>query len=262
MKKVKFEVSCLGFLIAINLVCLVSLNGVAKSKDILHPDAAKGLVRIEKDGAYIYQTNDLDTKKSSSFKIGLVEPPAISSFYTDKNSQEQELRFEDMYGGSPIPIMNYEYEWQLESVPNLGYHLGVGLFLAEGNGRLIATNEESEEKFTFIGLPLNTGLTFRFKFSSKQIVVPYFTAGGTYFLTAEKRDDKSIPQFFGVWGGYAGAGALISISKLDRETGFNLQNEYGFSNLWLVAEFRYLKTASDLLDFGVGYFTGGFAVDF
>lgn len=234
----------------------------AETKKVYHPESANGLVRIEKDGAYIYKTAEAPSSRSSSVKVGFVSPPMISSFYTDKNNVEQEIRFEDMYGGQPLPILNYEYEWQIQSLPQLRYHAGVGLFFAEGRGRLIATNEESEEKFNFVGLPLNLGLTLRLSFSGRQIAVPYLTGGGSYFLTVEKRDDKNTPKFFGVWGGYAGAGLLINISKLDRETSFNMQNEYGITNLWLIAEFRYMKTASELLDFGEGYVTGGVAVDF
>lgn len=237
---------------------------VQESQKVEHPQAAKGLIKIEKDGAYIYRTKPLETKTSSHIRIGTMPSLEISSSYTDATGAEQVVTFSDLYTGSSLPFFMYDYEWQpfRSSAPHLGLQLGGGLFVTEGNGRLKATNEVSEERYTFVGLPLNVGAVFRLQIGPHPWVAPYVAGGGTYMLLLEKRDDKSMPKGVGVPGIYGAGGLMLNLAAFDRETAYSLGSEYGIGNIWLVVEARYMKTFGDTLNMSNTLISGGFSVDF
>lgn len=239
-----------------------SAQAIVETKKIHHPGSEQGLVAIKKDGSYIYRTEPKPTNRSGHFKIGFISPPKIETTYV-ANGVDSVLKFEDMYTTAKLPFITYEYEWRpFENIAGFGLQAGGGFFYTEGRGRLTSTNQESEEKFSFIGLPLEFGGVFRIQVGQRPWIAPYVAGGGLYFLTAEKRDDKAMPKFFGVFGSYAAGGALINISKLDRETAFTLENEYGFSNLWLTLEIKLIKTFSENLEMEDAFFNGGFTVDY
>lgn len=236
---------------------------VRESQKMEHPQAAKGLIKIEKDGAYIYRTKPLETKASSHIRIGSMPALDIHTSYVDANGQSQEVTFADLYTGSSLPYFMYDYEWQpFRSAPHLGLQLGGGLFVTEGHGRLISTNETSEEKFTFIGLPLNAGAVFRLQIGPHPWLAPYVAGGGTYMILLEKRDDKSMPAAIGVPGAYGAGGLMFNLAAFDRDTAYSLGSEYGIGNIWLVVEARYMKTFGQTLNMSNTLISGGFSVDF
>jgi len=245
------------------LLLTPSLWAVRENKKIQHPDSAKGLIRIEKDGAYIYETKPLETKASSHIRFGMMPRLDLSSEYYDQSGQLQKLSFAEMYSDSHLPFFMFDYEWQpFRSAPQLGLQLGGGLFFVQGHGRLISTNQESEEQFMFFGLPLTAGGVYRFQFSPRPWMAPYVTAGGMAFTLAEKRDDKNTPKFFVAPGIYGGGGLMFNVASLDKEMAYNLNSEYGIGQIWVTLDFRFIKTFSESLDIGTGLFSGGLSMDF
>lgn len=232
---------------------------------IEHPNAAKGLIRIDKDGTYVYRiSEDLKEKKgrSGSLRFGSMDPPKISS------GDPPNTTFQQMYTSSMVPVLLFDYEWQpFERFGKLGVTAGFGFLTASGNGFMNDPSNpgqyvKAEEKYTFIGVPLSAGLVYRMEFVSNQWVAPYISGGGTFLGVMEMRDDGKTPSFTGVPGAYGAGGLLFNISRLSADTAFNLRSEYGVQNLWIMAEYRYLATFDDALDFTSGIVNVGVAVDY
>ncbi len=236
---------------------------------IHHPQAAKGLLRIEKDGTYVYRTKDESTfSQTGTFRVGTMDAPTILS-------KDGTTNFVTMYHGSPVPVFMFDYEWQpFTSFGRLGIQAGVGVLIAQGNGRFACegtctdssgadlNGQQSKEKYTFLALPLNLGAVYRMEWANHQWLAPYISAGGTYIPVAELRDDNATPKAVGTPGAYGAGGLMFNISAIDHSTAFTLRNEYGIANLWLTAEYRYLKTFNEDLDFTSNIITLGIGVDY
>lgn len=229
---------------------------------IHHPQAAKGLLRIEQDGTYVYKTSEkTGYSTTGTFRVGsMTDAPKI----TGPNG----VTFTMMYQGAPVPIFLFDYEMRpFKSVPQIIGQFGLGLLYAQGNGRFSCNGcaidgQEAKEKYTFLAIPLDAGLTYRFQYADRQWFVPYVSGGGMYIPVAELRDDDASPHGTGTPGVYGAAGAMFSISSISKETAFTLRNEYDIANLWLTAEFRYMKTFNDELDFTTGIISVGIGVDY
>ena len=227
---------------------------------IEHPLAAKGLVKIEKDGTYIYKTTtklkEKETHASGTVRFGTIDPPNIKSSdgYTD---------FKMMYTSSSVPIVMFDYEWQpWETLGKFSVVGGFGFMTATGQGHFVSDGTEAQEKYTFIAFPLNLGVSYRFEYFNRQWLAPYLAGGAAYVPVAEIRDDNKGPNATGAPGAYGAGGIMFNIGALDRETAFNLSAEYDIKNLWVTAEFRYLKTFNDAIDFSSSIINVGVTVDY
>ena len=222
---------------------------------IEHPMAAKGLIKIEKDGTYIYKTDDIaGSNKTGIVRFGSIKAPEITA-------KDGTTTFSDMYEGPSLPYVMFDYEWQpFTSFGRLGLQLGAGLIYSQGNGRFATPSAvTAKERYSFIAIPLTLGALYRLEWTRHQWLAPYVSGGGVFVAAIEARDDNSSPHGVGVPGIYGAGGMLFNITAMDRMTAFTLRKEYGISNLWLSSEFRILKTfkesvsfSSDILSLGVG----------
>jgi hypothetical protein len=221
-----------------------------------HPDAKKGLMRIEQDGTYVYKVKQQKSDSSGFVRFGVMDPPQIEAADGIHN-------FANMYGSEGMFTVMAEYEWQpFAKYGKLGVQLGVGFATAEGNGFFENDpNTVPLEKYTFYAVPLNVGLVYRMEYFKRQWVAPYVSGGGTYIGVAELRDDDE-NHFSGTPGAYGAGGIMFNISSMDRNLAFELSNEYGVANLWLVAEYRYLQSFSEDLNFSGGIMSVGVGADF
>lgn len=224
---------------------------------IKHPQAEKGLVLITKEGAYIYKTEESKGyKQSGAFRFGTMESPKITA-------ADGQTTFAQMYSGSQLPVISFDLDWQpFQSFGKLGLQAGFSLMYASGNGRFANDGEQAEEKYTFLAVPLNLGLTYRLEIWDRQWLAPYISAGGTYIGVAEFRDDGKSPALVGTPGAYGGGGLMFNVSAVSRETRYTLRTEYGIQNLWVSADFKYLKTFSEDLDFSSAIVGGGLVLDY
>lgn len=224
-------------------------------KLIHHPDGKKGLIRIEQDGTYIYKVKTTPKDQSGIVRFGMMDPPNIVSAdgYTD---------FKSMYGSAAVPMLMFDYEWQpFSGFGKLGVQLGGGLAVANGNGHFLKDGTPAQEKYTFLILPLNAGVIYRLEYFKRQWVAPYVSGGGSFIAVAEMRDDGK-NNFSNSPAAYGAGGLMFNITALDKSMAFNLDSEYGVGNLWLVAEYRYQKSFSDLVDFSGGLMSLGISADF
>jgi hypothetical protein len=240
-----------------------------KTKVMQHPDAAQGLVKITKDGTYIYDEKREFKKESSRISFGQALQPVISidieKTDVDGNGTGafQTFHFEDFYKDASSLIVSYDYEWfPWINKGKLGLQVGGSLMYAQGYGRQLATLEPSREKYTFFTVPLTAGAVYRLEWKDKQLLAPYVAGGGTYTVLLEKREDKAQPQYTGAPGFYAVGGALLNLSVIDSDSGFSLDSEYGISNLWISLEYKIIEVNSDSFDFSNQYVNAGLSFDF
>ncbi|WP_413291704.1 autotransporter outer membrane beta-barrel domain-containing protein [Bdellovibrio sp. HCB185ZH] len=233
---------------------------------IHHPQAAVGLIRIEKDGTYVYKTKDKgEVKSTGSFRFGAMDAPIIKA-------ADGVTTFETMYSGPTVPVLAFEYEWQpLKISQNLKVQAGFNLMMANGNGRFAESNpsggtpqagDKAREEYTFVAIPLNLGLAYRFQYMDRQVFAPYISGGGSYIPVVEYRDDGKNTNMVGTPAAFGGGGLLINIGAMDRDTAFTLRSEYGVTNLWVTLDYRYLKSFSEDVDFKSNVITAGVSVDY
>lgn len=237
---------------------------------ISHPMAQEGLVRIKTDGTYIYDTERPLKRESSRITFGKANHPEISLLIQQADTQgnltgvTKEFKFSDLYDESSGLLLSYDYE-RFYSVDNgkLGLQAGVGAMFANGRGRLTADpNGPSTESFTFVTIPLTLGGVYRLEWKDKQLFAPYAAGGGTYLVLAEKREDKATPKVIGGLGFYAAGGVLFNLLAFDRDAGFQLESEYGISNMWISLEFRVIEVHSSAFAFSNKYLNAGLSFDF
>jgi hypothetical protein len=224
---------------------------------IHHPQAAKGLLRIEKDGTYVYRTTESKSFTSTgTMKFGLMPSPRIQA--------SNGTTFIEMYDKGPVPVLGFDFEWKaLKFMGPLRVQAGVGLMMATGPGRFVNDNVNiPKEEYTFVALPLSLGVLYRLQWKDHQALAPFVTAGGMYIPVVEFRDDGAEPNGVGTPGAYGSGGLLINVGALDQDTKFTLNTEYGIKNLWVLLEYRQIQTDPETLDFTGGLVNLGITVDY
>lgn len=225
---------------------------------IHHPQAAKGLLRIEKDGTYVYKTSESKGFSSTgSFHIGVMDSPRIEA-------ANDVTTFKKMYTEGPVPVIGFDFEWKaLKFLGPIRAQAGFGVIMATGNGRFVQdTANIPKEEYTFLALPISIGGLYRLQWKDYQAIAPFVTAGGIYYPVIEFRDDGAEPNAVGTPGVYGSGGLLLNVGSLDNETKFTLNTEYGIKNLWVALEYRQIQTFSEDLDFSSGLINVGITVDY
>lgn len=230
---------------------------------IEHPQAAKGLMMITKEGAYIYRVKPtVEHTHTGSIRFGSIDSPRILT-------QDETASFETLYSSAASQsLVMFDYDWQpFQSFGKLGVQIGAGLMTASGNGQFASADPELGgkkplEKYTLLAVPLNIGLVYRLEWQERQWIAPYVSAGGTYVGLVEFRDDDKPPSILGTPGFYGGGGLLFNVSAIGRDTAFTLSSEYGIRNLWVTLDYRYLATTDESLDFTSSIIGAGIGVDY
>jgi hypothetical protein len=225
---------------------------------IHHPQAAKGLMRIEKDGTYVYRTAESKNFSSTgSFHIGMMDSPRIEA-------SANGVTFKQMYTEGPIPVLGFDFEWKaLKFMGPIRAQIGLGFIMATGKGRFVQdTTNIPKEEYTFLAIPLTVGGLYRLQWKDYQALAPFVAAGGIYYPVVEFRDDGETPNAVGSPGVYGSGGMLLNVGALDTDTKFTLNTEYGIKNLWVSVEYRQIQTFTEDLDFSSGLLNLGITVDY
>lgn len=238
-------------------------DSAASSEFIEHPNAKKGLYLIDSKNVYHYKTT-LITQKQKSIMLTVGAVPIPNLTFTLSNGEV--FDFADMYGDSAITQVTLNYEWKLfKGMKQLFGQAGFGFYSANGSGYFYSKNKDNpqpREKYTFYGLPMNLGLSYRFQYSDHPWFTPYIAGGGIYYVMAEIRDDGRRNSYVGTPAGYASGGLLINLTAWSRELQFRMDREYGINNLWLVAEIKAVQASSEDLDITSQSANFGFSVDY
>lgn len=216
-----------------------------------HPGAAKGLIKIEKDGAYQYHVPPIPKSKATSFRFATLTPPRIVN---------GSLTYENMYGASPQGLL-LDFEWQpFQGFGALGFAFGSGFVMAQGKGRF-ASGREALESYTLFVIPLSLSVVYRFEYVRRQWFVPFIHGGGTYYGLVELRDDNK-RNLAGTPAVGGGGGIHFGISRWDRRSAFILSKEYGIADVWLTLEVRVVAALKRELDLSNQSISLGFTVDY
>lgn len=243
---------------------------IPAEKFVPHSGTEEGLVKITKDGSYIYDLKRTLKSESSRITFGMANDPNISIDIEKSDAagkgtgQFKRYEFGDFYSATSGFIIGYSYEkFPWIDKGKLGYQIGFDAMFANGHGRLKSNPDKlSAESFTFLTLPINAGGVYRFEWKDKQILAPYVSGGGTYVVLLEKRDDKAAPSVAGGFGFYGSGGVLFNLAAIDDEAGFALDSEYGISNLWIILEFRVTEVNTESFGFSNRYVNAGLSFDF
>lgn len=221
-----------------------------------HPNAPKGLLRINKDDSYQYKTHRISKSQSVSVKLGPGTPPKITG------PEGSNLTYESMYGHGSYTALNLDYEWQaFRKFGSLGLQVGSGFAIMQGTGQL-QSGGKAMEKFTMLALPASAFVIYRLEFSRKQWFVPYLLGGGTLFGLVERRDDGKRTNFALAPTAGGAIGAHFALTGVDERSAFVLSEDYGIADLWFTLEGRFLKGLRSDVDFTTAQITGGVTMDF
>lgn len=222
-----------------------------------HPDASKGLLRIEADGTYQYKVEKIDKSRSASFRYAQLQPPIV-------RTGDGVASYSRMYGSRDLDVLSFDYEWfPWKGWGAFGVQAGVGFTTISGRGVLRdGQNTTAQEKFTLFVAPITVGAKYRLEFWSHQYLVPFAQAGFTYFGIAETRDDGKANRYAGAPAGFVGGGGLINITRWSPRSAFNLSKEYGISDLWVTIEYRGYQGLRSDIDFSSNMLSGGISVDY
>lgn len=230
---------------------------VKKEEESYEPSqAAKegGLVSVLKDGSHLYKVEESEKDGGFSFRFGSLSAPNFKG--------TSGVSFSDIYGDKPLFSFLLDYEWHLtEKAGQLGFMIGTGFSTSSGNGRFstdIAT--EAEERYTLYIFLNHLSLVYRMQFSDHPWIVPYVSGGFMPVGLLETRDDNITPKAVSAMAAHGSGGIKFNLSRLDYESQFNLDSEYGINNLWFDIEFKTIQglsktrdLTSTLMSAGVGF---------
>jgi len=234
------------------------------AREVPHPFAEKGLMRITKDRTYIYKVDETDQKRAFSFRVGTFNPTNLEN--PDQAGQVG-ATFDENYDQASNPAVMFDYEWQLWRMPigKIGLRAGTGVFIAQGNGHFksaVNQGKTPREIFTFWAMPTVLGAVYRLQFWDRQLFVPYAEGGGMAIPFGEFRDDDRPPKWGGAFAGYYAAGLAMSLTYFDTTASIQLDREYGINRVYLTVEYRGIVAITQNYDFSSDLINGGLLMEF
>ena len=234
-----------------------------ESRFIEHPNAKKGLIKIDKNKVYHYKVPESEQTKAGNFKIAFYEPSNL-----ENPDDPSRANYDSIYDGSASPLLLYEHEWQIgRKFGKFGLTAGGGFFFAKGNGQFADPNnpDRAREEFMLFVFPIHVGAVYRLQYYDTQRFAPYVGGGVGGMAFAERRDDDLNPSLGAALGfspnavGYAGVAFQMGSGA---RSFLDLDREYGINKFWLTAEYRtYIHIGGDY-DFGSDAINGGFTAEF
>ena len=232
-------------------------------KEVPHPFADKGLIRIQEDGTYIYRTDESPQKNAFDFHIGLFD-------FQNLKNPETGATFRDNYNETSSPSLLVNYEWQFFHTPvgKLGLRAGGGLYVAQGHGHFVHADDPDLvgkmplTTFTLFVVPISAGAVYRMQFWDKQLIVPYAEGGGTGFTFSELRDDGHGPKFGASPAAYFALGGALNMTYFDNFSRIQLDREYGINRVYLMLEYRNELALVKRFDFSSDFFNAGFLMEY
>ncbi len=233
-----------------------------ESRYVEHPNADKGLIKIDKEKVYYYKVPTSEQKNAGNFKIAIYSPSNL------ENPEDPSLlSYDSIYDEGESPLLLYEHEWQIwQKFGKFGLTAGGGFFFAEGKGQFAnGSSERPKESFMLFVFPIHVGAIYRMQFTDGQRFVPYGGGGVGGMAFAERRDDDLNPSLGARFGfspnALAYGGVAVQLGSGSRSF-LDLDREYGINKFWLTAEYRtYIHFGGDY-DFSGDAFNGGFTAEF
>lgn len=230
-------------------------GGIVDVQD--HPGAARGLLRINKDGSYQYAIQRKQRQSSVQLSYGSLPTPS----FTNKTSG---LTYESLYGASSLGAFLLDFEklpWR--SLSSFSVGVGVGFVSARGKGVLQdGASTKSMEAYSLYILPITVRGIYRLEFSRSQWFVPIFDAGVGYFIAGEKRDDGGSLRYVGTPHGFLGAGIQFGVSRVSMTQASLFERNYGLADFWIHVSMRSYIPMGGRLKFSGAGLVAGLTTDF
>lgn len=214
---------------------------------------------ITMDGEFNYPVKESEFTGAAGLRFGFMSSPNITN-------SSNGLTFTDIYGKEAVPALLVEYEYPLtRALGRIGLKFETGAYAKQAAGRFKnpARNAElPEEKFTFVMIPLQAMIHYRFQFADSQLFVPFIEGGAAYNGIVELRDDNKTPRFGGAPAVIAGAGVNILLDWIDKRSIRQLDAEYGINHVWFTAQYRQTVGLKKDLDISSNLISAGFTFDY
>lgn len=233
--------------------------GKPKPKKFSNLPGREKPMTITADGEFQYPVEHSPFVGAAGLRFGMMSPPSI-------RNASNGLSFKDIYGQDDIPAVLFEYEYPFtRKIGRIGLKFETGVYAKQAGGRFknpARAGEIPEERFTFLMIPLQVMLHYRFQFADTQLFVPFIEGGGAYNGIAELRDDNKKPRLGAAPAVIAGGGVNILLDWLDRRAIHQLDNDYGINHVWFTAQYRQVIGLKSDLDISSHLISGGFTFDF
>jgi hypothetical protein len=214
---------------------------------------------ITLDGEFNYPVKESEFSGAAGIRFGFMSAPNITN-------ASNGLNFKDIYGSDEVPALLFEYEYPLtRAIGRIGLKFETGAYAKQAAGRFKNPSrlaELPEERFTFVMIPLQAVVHYRFQFADSQLFVPFFEGGAAYNGIVELRDDNKAPLFGGAPALVAGGGVNILLDWIDKRSIRQLDAEYGINHVWLTAQYRQTIGLKSDLDISSHLISAGFTFDY
>lgn len=214
---------------------------------------------ISADGEFTYPVGESDFTGAGGIRFGIVSAPKIVN-------ASNGLSFKDIYGEADLPALIFEYEYPLtRSIGRVGIKFEAGFIGAQAAGRFKKPSrlaEVPEERFTFLMVPFQTLVHYRFQYSDTQFFVPFAEGGLGYSGIVELRDDGKAPKVGGAPATVVGGGVNILLDWLDRSSVRQLDADYGINHVWFTAQYRQIVSLKEDINVSSRMISAGFTFDF
>lgn len=151
------------FISILVLLCSMQVSAVESAeKKVNHPGARQdGLTRIDSDGNYLYEVDEVLKNQSMNVRLGYVANPDLSVEITQHGTNMVSvIDFATMYDGAEKLSIGFDYEYFFsDTFGRLALQAGGAFQYAEGHGRLASDpSKRSIENFSFVTAPLFLGV--------------------------------------------------------------------------------------------------------
>ena len=225
---------------------------------IYHPNQEKGLFKINKNGEYLYEYDRTELHGFLHIKFG---------YYNFENfpSDTPGIQFEDFYDSNSAFTFIIEYDWPIfKKRQSLSLNFSGGVSYNKGNGKFLNSSISTpvQERYTLWFLPMGIGLTYKLKFISNQIFLPYINGFLNYNLLLEYREKLEDFKYLGIFGVNFSGGLAINLGWFERLAVLQLDQEFGINNAYLTLEGRQVMSFEENNDITGFVFLGGLSFEY
>ena len=225
---------------------------------IYHPNQEKGLYKINKNGEYLYKYERSKLNGFLHIKFG-------SYNFENFPTEVEGAQFIDFYDSNSALSFLLEYDWPIfKKFQSLSLNFSGGLSYNRGRGQFVdaSITTSARERYTLWFLPMGVGLTYKLKFISNQIFLPYVNGSLNYNLLLEYREGFEAFKYLGIFGAHFAGGVAINLGWFERLTALQLDQEFGINNIYLTLEGRQVVSFEDENDISGFVFLGGLSFEY
>jgi hypothetical protein len=225
---------------------------------IYHPNQDKGLFKINKNDEYLYRYEKTKLNGFLHLKFG-------SYNFENFPSDVPGVQFVDFYDSNSAFTFLLEYDWPIfKKMQSLSLNFSGGFSYNRGRGQFVDTSIATpvQERYTLWFLPMGLGLTYKLKFISNQIFLPYVNGSLNYNLLLEYREGFEAFKYLGIFGAHFAGGVSINLGWFERLTALQLDQEFGINNVYLTLEGRQVVSFEEDNDITGFVFLGGLSFEY